>query len=871
MLNPLADLSFQDSNISSSASFTPTTIGSTVDHDGAHQTAFAAAEDSLNRLMHHPLNVNLTLSPSKIYGQQDIDSKHIADHQSPYIKLEDFIHNQQQCKNSSMDYSTCSQLNDAEQFCSSNTAVHQQFAQPLSEQQFIPYIASVELPSADTTALADGCHQLVHSQAILTSINLNGHAGIDHNGHLQAHSPDITMLTSPTTGITHLSHAAGLSGGIHNGIATVSVMGQGIGAFSDSPHPNLLADTGNANCMLMVDPISPVHAGMTSETMTQMLPAIVVTTGSVPFQQKMMTQARFGLKSSMPHTHHKLHLQPIQTSFLSLSDQQQQQFSPISPRSTHVSPLSAQYSAISDVPYDRAMQFMYGGPAESPIAPVQMTWDMSSSLFPSYSNMNSSVVGTQRDFGNLRTTPTPSITSTKMMFPQRTLLLPQPLQQIQTGIGHNPLSFQQSDEQGLLARARFPELYQHIPFQHYDSFNHQRSFSMPHTVAASDLLMDPNSFTFPSGSHESQSHIAPFFQQLPLLPQQSNQSQHSSLSMTSSEDTLDHRLYHTPWLLNPQHVPPITVDPNYIGTNHSNYLASATLPSSVSSFSAPAFIEASLFPADSCSYVDSTSAQTPVLTPPDVWSGPSHLSSTRLSPPVKKYTRSAGKRLPRIRTMSAKRATKLLSPLCSVSPVSKISRTHSSPPLPQKETISASRPESIFSDSDSDSCFNVDNDPISVATAAAAQLQIKSTASLERPATKSKKFTYSEMTPCANILCQETFKSQHLLQAHVRRFHAEDRPYVCSICSTSFHRKHDLSRHARSIHGKGKQFHCEPCQRSYARSDALKRHILSAAHRNFLRSISTGDGASEDAIHRISSNVGVGIKNKNAYSKHSES
>ncbi|KAJ1339536.1 hypothetical protein BSLG_005860 [Batrachochytrium salamandrivorans] len=492
-----------------------------------------------------------------------------------------------------MDYSTCSQLNDAEQFCSSNTAVHQQFAQPLSEQQFIPYIASVELPSADTTALADGCHQLVHSQAILTSINLNGHAGIDHNGHLQAHSPDITMLTSPTTGITHLSHAAGLSGGIHN------------------------ADTGNANCMLMVDPISPVHAGMTSETMTQMLPAIVVTT---------------------------------------------------------------------DVPYDRAMQFMYGGPAESPIAPVQMTWDMSSSLFPSYSNMNSSVVAY--------------------------LLLPQPLQQIQTGIGHNPLSFQQSDEQGLLARARFPELYQHIPFQHYDSFNHQRSFSMPHTVAASDLLMDPNSFTFPSGSHESQSHIAPFFQQLPLLPQQSNQSQHSSLSMTSSEDTLDHRLYHTPWLLNSQHVPPITVDPNYIGTNHSNYLASATLPSSVSSFlllhlSKPLFF---------------------LLIRAHMWTN--HVCQASYKAIV----------------------TALL---CF--PVSKISRTHSSPPLPQKETISASRPESIFSDSDSDSCFNVDNDLISVATAAA-QLQIKSTASLERPATKSKKFTYSEMTPCANILCQETFK-----------------------------------------------------------------------------------------------------------------
>ncbi|KAJ1340171.1 hypothetical protein BSLG_005164 [Batrachochytrium salamandrivorans] len=560
-----------------------------------------------------------------------------------------------------------------------------------------------------------------------------------------------------------------------------------------------ISNNGNDKPLCMMDPMALTYPGPHPDTISPISPASIVpkTVQSSHHPRDIMSSAGIELRSLLHQR--PSHLKPIQTSFGMVSDHPT--FSPHSPRSTHVSPLSTPHSAISDLPNDRTVQSVYDHSIHSPIRSAGLSWDLSSPIFPSYSEtiQNASAAITHREYSNLNPNPPLSAAVTPgpiLPFPQRHRLLPQP---------------------------------------HH---------------AAQEMMQFPH-----HGMEIVRPPTQPFYHQLPSLspfPHNTTHSLANTVPYSASATIQESNLYPTPWLLSAASIPSTSIDPNSIAAYPPSHLCSQLSYENVND--APTLNETP-FAASVSMPAGGLGSANSMIDSADIKSGLLHLDMAVAATLVDLEHRPVSKHTPRMRTMSAKRTIRIESPpvLDSIKHSAQNTVRLRSPPLSNaapSEPPVATVESDCYSDSESDSCFDVDDDPISTSTA---KLQITSESS---PQTIDNKLEYKipkkldAHTPHTQQLEGELKKERHL-RTHVRRQHREDRPFVCSICATSFHRKHDLSRHARSIHGEGKQFHCEPCKRSYARSDALKRHILSAAHRNLLRGISHGACLSEntDGVH----------------------
>ena len=75
--------------------------------------------------------------------------------------------------------------------------------------------------------------------------------------------------------------------------------------------------------------------------------------------------------------------------------------------------------------------------------------------------------------------------------------------------------------------------------------------------------------------------------------------------------------------------------------------------------------------------------------------------------------------------------------------------------------------------------------------------------------------------PCD--FCENKYRSQHLLNSHIRRYH--ERPYKCDKCSSKFPSNFELQKHHRYKH-EGIAFTCEICGTGLAYKNGFKNHML---------------------------------------------
>lgn len=84
--------------------------------------------------------------------------------------------------------------------------------------------------------------------------------------------------------------------------------------------------------------------------------------------------------------------------------------------------------------------------------------------------------------------------------------------------------------------------------------------------------------------------------------------------------------------------------------------------------------------------------------------------------------------------------------------------------------------------------------------------------------------TFRLSLPCD--VCQESFGTDHALQAHQFRAHKMGKGgwFKCMFCETHFERRCHLQQHTQRVH-MGKTFSCNICERSFAFSSQLKAHL----------------------------------------------
>ncbi|KAH9252778.1 hypothetical protein BASA81_009289 [Batrachochytrium salamandrivorans] len=432
------------------------------------------------------------------------------------------------------------------------------------------------------------------------------------------------------------------------------------------------------------------------------------------------------------------HLKPIQTSFGMVSDHPT--FSPHSPRSTHVSPLSTPHSAISDLPNDRTVQSVYDHSIHSPIRSAGLSWDLSSPIFPSYSEtiQNASAAITHREYSNLNPNPPLSAAVTPgpiLPFPQRHRLLPQP---------------------------------------HH---------------AAQEMMQFP--------------HHGPFYHQLPSLspfPHNTTHSLANTVPYSASATIQESNLYPTPWLLSAASIPSTSIDPNSIAAYPPSHLCSQLSYENVND--APTLNETP-FAASVSMPAGGLGSANSMIDSADIKSGLLHLDMAVAATLVDLEHRPVSKHTPRMRTMSAKRTIRIESPpvLDSIKHSAQNTVRLRSPPLSNaapSEPPVATVESDCYSDSESDSCFDVDDDPISTSTA---KLQITSESS---PQTIDNKLEYKipkkldAHTPHTQQLEGELKKNVIFEHMFVDSIERTDLLFVASvpqafIASTIFLGTHDQS------------------------------------------------------------------------------
>jgi len=90
--------------------------------------------------------------------------------------------------------------------------------------------------------------------------------------------------------------------------------------------------------------------------------------------------------------------------------------------------------------------------------------------------------------------------------------------------------------------------------------------------------------------------------------------------------------------------------------------------------------------------------------------------------------------------------------------------------------------------------------------------------------TKHKKQAHKKTFCCS--VCNKVFKTNVILQNHMK-VHSETRKdYKCNSCEKSFTTKYNLNKHIKVKHDKVQEFTCSVCSKSYAHKKSLDKHMV---------------------------------------------
>ena len=72
--------------------------------------------------------------------------------------------------------------------------------------------------------------------------------------------------------------------------------------------------------------------------------------------------------------------------------------------------------------------------------------------------------------------------------------------------------------------------------------------------------------------------------------------------------------------------------------------------------------------------------------------------------------------------------------------------------------------------------------------------------------------------------CEKSYKSNSMLQMHVRANHSSIKELKCNLCTKKFSENHRLKLHISVVHKGVKKYQCDSCEKSFGQFGTLSRH-----------------------------------------------
>ena len=78
---------------------------------------------------------------------------------------------------------------------------------------------------------------------------------------------------------------------------------------------------------------------------------------------------------------------------------------------------------------------------------------------------------------------------------------------------------------------------------------------------------------------------------------------------------------------------------------------------------------------------------------------------------------------------------------------------------------------------------------------------------------------------CTHLGCELSFKTEGVLNEHVKTTHLGVKDFHCELCGKMFTSKVNLRVHIETIHEKRKDHKCPQCNKEFGQRSSLKTHI----------------------------------------------